>query len=471
MKRTRYDVVVIGSGPGGEGAAMRSAKGGKSTAVIESYREIGGGCTHWGTIPSKTLRQAAQQVLDFRAHPLFQKAARAAPVHFPDLLRSAGSVIAAQVRMRRGFYERNGVTLLEGRARFVGPHEVLATAKDGDELAVEGAHFVIATGARPYRPADIDFTHPRILDSDRVLGLQETPGSIAIYGAGVVGCEYAAIFRCLGVKVTLVDVRDKLLSFLDDEMIDALSYHLRDGGVILYHGEEYARVEAQEGRVVLHLKSGKQVVADHLLWANGRTGNTDGLGLAAAGLEADPRGNLAVDAAGRTRVPHIFAVGDVVGFPALASTAYDQGRFSAAHILDAASEERLSGDIPMCIYTIPEISSVGKTERELTAARIPYEVGHASFRSLARAQIMGVTAGMLKLLFHRETLEILGVHCFGYQAAEIVHIGQAVMAQGRPGNSLGFFIRTTFNSPTMAEAYRIAALNGLNRLKGIAPRG
>jgi NAD(P) transhydrogenase len=327
-----------------------------------------------------------------------------------------------------------------------------------------GEALVVAAGARPYRPAGVDFSHPRIVDSDTVLQLGTTPRSVTIYGAGVVGCEYASVFRNLGCKVNLVNTRDKLLAFLDDEIIDALAYHLRDQGVLIRHGEECERVEPRDDDVVLHLKSGKQLKSDLLLWANGRTGNTEGLGLEALGITVDGRGQVTVDEQYRTALPHIYAVGDIIGQPSLASAAYDQGRDAMLHLTQGVCIARSARSVPTGIYTSPEISSIGRTERELTAARVPYEVGHALFRSMARAQITGQTAGMLKLLFHRETLEILGIHCFGDQAAEIIHIGQAIMAQPAPGNTIRFFAETTFNYPTMAEAYRIAALNGLNRL-------
>jgi NAD(P) transhydrogenase len=273
------------------------------------------------------------------------------------------------------------------------------------------------------------------------------------------------MLRNLGIKVNLINSRDKLLSFLDDEIIDALSYHLRDQGVLIRHNEEYSRVECHDDHVVLHMKSGKKIRSDILLWAQGRTGNTQDLGLETVGVKANSRGQVVVDEFYRLpEQPHIYAVGDVVGAPSLASASYDQGRFAAEHAILGECDFRLVNDIPTGIYTLPEISSLGRTERELTAEGIPYEVGHSMFRSLARAQITGTTVGMLKLLFHRETLQILGIHCFGDQAAEIVHIGQAIMAQKGEANSIKYFVNTTFNYPTMAEAYRVAALNGLNRL-------
>ena len=296
------------------------------------------------------------------------------------------------------------------------------------------------------------------------MGLREAPRSITIYGAGVIGCEYASIFRGLRIKVNLINTRDRLLSFLDDEIVDALSYHLRENGVLIRHNEEYEQVEADEAGVTLYLKSNKQIRSDVLLWDNGRTGNSKDMGLEEIGLRRDSRGNIAINENYQSAQPHIYAVGDVVGYPSLASAAYDQGRFAASHLLYGRCDDQLIKYIPTGIYTIPEISSVGQTEQELTAAKVPYEVGHAFFRSLARAQITGRTTGMLKLLFHRETLEILGVHCFGSQASEIIHIGQAIFAQKGEANTLMYFINTTFNYPTMAEAYRVAALNGLNRV-------
>ena len=284
---------------------------------------------------------------------------------------------------------------------------------------------------------------------------------LIIYGAGVIGCEYASIFVGLGYKVDLINSQPQLLSFLDDEIADALSHYLRDLGVLIRNQEEYERVEAFDDHVVMHLKSGKKIKADAILWCNGRTGNTAHLGLEEIGLKANGRGQLAVSESYQTECANVYAVGDVIGPPALASAAYDQGRCAAAHITGSKDVPRVT-DVPTGIYTIPEISCLGKTEKELTDACVPYEVGQAFFRHLARAQISGDVVGMLKILFHRETLEILGIHCFGNNAAEIVHIGQAVMRQ--PGNSLHYFVNTTFNYPTMAEAYRVAALNGLNRL-------
>ena len=464
MTKREFDTIVIGTGPGGEGAAMKLAKAGQRVAVVEAHQAVGGGCTHWGTIPSKALRHSIQMLADYRRNPLFQRTQHQIEVEFPDLLRAADGVIDAQVRTRYRYYSRNRVEVIFGRARFIDPNHIEVARPGGTRLELRAAHFVIATGSRPYRPPEVDFEHPRVRDSDTVLGLSHTPRSITIYGAGVIGCEYASIFAALDVKVNLVNTRDRLLSYLDDEITDALSYHLRQQGVIIRHDENHERVETDDDGVVLQCRSGKKFKTDILLWANGRTGNTQDMGLEDIGLTPNARGQLDVNASYQTALPHIYAVGDVAGPPALASASYDQGRFVGAHIADGHCDWSLIEEFPTGIYTVPEISSVGRTERELTAAQIPYEVAQADFKSIARAQITGHTVGMLKLLFHRETLEILGIHCFGEQAAEIVHIGQAIMSQRGAANSLRYFTETTFNYPTMAEAYRVAALNGLNRL-------
>jgi NAD(P) transhydrogenase len=459
-----FDTVVIGTGPAGEGAAMKLAKANQRVAVVEAYDKVGGGCTHWGTIPSKALRHSIQMLADYRRNPLFQQTLDQVEVEFPDLLRAADSVIDHQVRTRYRYYQRNRVEILFGHARFVGPHHVEVKRPDGVADTIRADHVVIATGSRPYHPPDVDFEQPRIHDSDSILRLEHTPRSLTIYGAGVIGCEYASIMACLDVKVNLVDTRERLLSFLDNEITDALSYHLREQGVVIRHNESYERVEPSDDGVVLHCQSGKKLKTDVLLWANGRSGNTESLNLDAIGLAPNKRGQIEVDKTYRTGLEHVFAVGDVAGPPALASASYDQGRFVGAVIADGECDWSLIDEFPTGIYTVPEISSVGRTESELTAEKVPYEVAQAHFKSIARAQITGHTVGMLKLLFHRETKAILGIHCFGEQASEIVHIGQAIMSQPDGANTIEYFAETTFNYPTMAEAYRVAALNGLNRL-------
>ncbi len=451
-----YEIIVIGSGPGGEGAAMKAVKAGKKVALCDNFANIGGNCTHRGTIPSKALRHATQIIEnrdDFRN------------VNFQDLLSTAESVITSQMDLRRGFYNRNWVDILDGFAVFVDKNRIEVHHTNGEIKEYTAEYFIIATGSRPYQPEDIDFSHPRIVDSDTVLDLKTHPQSIAIYGAGVIGCEYASIFRGMRTKVNLINTRSQLLSFLDDEIVDALAYHLRENGVIIRHNEEYDRVEADDSGVTIYLKSNKKIRTDYLLWAQGRTGNSDKIGLDKLGLEVDYKGSIKVNENHQTNIPNIYAVGDIVGYPSLASASYDQGRFAAIHIVEGKTDYQLVENIPTGIYTLPEISSIGKTEKELTEEKIPYELGRSFFKHLARAQITGHTTGMLKILFHRDTLEILGIHCFGTGAAEIIHIGQAIMSQPEGKNNLMYFVNTTFNYPTMAEAYRVAALNGLNRVE------
>ena len=464
QKSYDYDAIVIGSGPGGEGAAMGLVKQGAKVAVIERFHNIGGGCTHWGTIPSKALRHAVSRIIEFNQNPLYSDHTRLLRSSFADILKHTENVIQQQTNMRQGFYERNHCELYQGDAHFIDDHTLEVVLPDGSSERLTAGKFVIACGSRPYHPDSVDFSHPRIYDSDSILDLHHEPSHVIIYGAGVIGCEYASIFRGLGVKVDLINTRDRLLAFLDQEMSDSLSYHFWNSGVVIRHNEEFEKVEANDEGVIVSLKSGKRMKADCLLYANGRTGNTDSLTLENAGLEADSRGLLKVNGMYQTAQPHIYAVGDVIGYPSLASAAYDQGRIAAQAIIKGEATAHLIEDIPTGIYTIPEISSVGKTEQQLTAMKIPYEVGRAQFKHLARAQIVGMTIGSLKILFHRDTKEILGIHCFGERAAEIIHIGQAIMEQKNGGNTLEYFVNTTFNYPTMAEAYRVAALNGLNRL-------
>jgi NAD(P) transhydrogenase len=459
----QYDVLVIGSGPAGEGAALMAAKNHLKVALIERYFEVGGGCTHWGTIPSKALRHAVKILHDLKRNPLLRGFQSASPLTYPQLLATAGRVVETQVASRRRFYERNRVPIYSGEASFVDEHTLEVAPQLGKPIRLSGRHIVIATGSHPYHPPDLDFSHERVRDSDTILHYAHHPFSVTIYGAGVIGCEYASIFVNLGAKVTLVNTQDRLLSFLDDQIAEALSYHLREQGCVIRHNEQFKALEARERDVVLHLESGRKIKSDLLLWANGRTGHSERLKLGNVGLTANSRGQIAVNGHYQTAVPHIYAVGDIAGPPALASAAYVQGTHAVQHILDPDIEPHRLEMIPSGIYTIPEISSIGKTERELQEAKVPYEVGHCAFKNLARAQMTDERVGMLKLLFHAETLQVLGVHCFGDGASEIVHIGQTVMACPEL-NDIRYFTRTTFNYPTMAEAYRVAAYNGINRL-------
>ncbi len=464
-QKNHFDAIVIGSGPGGEGAAIKLAKSGKSVAIVENHLLVGGGCTHLGTIPSKSFIHVVRKYADEKKNRLFDRGRHPGRVTCDDLLTAMQSVVDNQVRDREDFYERNAITIIEGQASFTDPHNIEILDQAGNQRNCSADYFVIAAGSHPYHPDDVPFDNKRVMDSDTILQMKELPTTLTVYGAGVIGCEYASAFKNIGVKVNLINTRERLLEYLDDEISSALSYHMRDEqGVMIRQNEEYERVEVNDNGVVLHLKTGKVIKSDMLLWANGRTGNSEGMGLETLGIEPDHRGNIKVNEAYQSAQSHIYAVGDIVGFPNLASAAYDQGRFAGTHIAEGSCDERLVRDIPTGIYTLPEISCLGGTERELTEQRVPYEVGRSFFRNLARGQITSHKAGMLKILFHRETLEILGIHCFGHNATEILHIGQAIMAQPVPYNSIKYFINTTFNYPTMAEAYRVAALNGYNRL-------
>lgn len=464
LKNESYDVVVIGSGPGGEGAAMQAVKEGMSVALVERTPRVGGNCTHLGTIPSKALRQIAYRMTLFQSDPFFAEIRPYQNISFQDMVQRTEAVIGKQVALRSGHYQRNHIRVVHGLAKLRDANTVYVDEGFGPGIDLSCRHIVLATGSRPCDPAGIDMSHPRIYNSDSILGLESDPRIVTIVGAGVVGCEYTSIFRALGKKVNLINSRPRLLNFLDNEIIDAISYHLRDKGVLVRNNETMERVETCDDSVVLHLESGKRIRSDIIFFAMGRIGNIESLGITDLGMDVTERGHIKINERYQTSIKNIYAVGDLTGFPSLASSAYDQGRFAARHIADEDCDDGLVKDIPVGIYTSPEISCIGKTEAELTRARIPFEVGHASFKHLARAQITGQGVGMLKLLFHCETLEILGIHCFGHNAAEIIHIGQAIMAQKNGGNSLKYFIETTFNYPTMAEAYRVAALNGLNRL-------
>ncbi len=457
----KYDAVVLGSGPAGEGAAMKLAKSGKRVAIIDMRDQLGGNCTHVGTIPSKALRQTVSSIIRYQRDPIFQKVGEWKQFTMKQVLRNAHKVIQQQVDTHSRFYDRNKIDIFHGRAYVQDENTIFVFSPEGIKETIMFQQLVIATGSRPYRPEILDFNHPRVFDSDKILDLDYTIQKIIIYGAGVIGCEYASIFIGLGHKVDLINTQPKLLSYLDDEISDALSYHLREQGVLIRHNEQIDYLETSDDYVVLYTQSGKKIKADAILWCNGRSGNTDGLGLENVGLKPNSRGQLTVNECYQTDVQNIYAAGDVIGWPSLASAAYDQGRCAGANMSGEENVKPVT-DIPTGIYTIPEISSIGKTEQQLTEEKIPYEVGQASFRHLARAQITGDTVGELKILFHRETLEVLGVHCFGNNASEIIHIGQAVM--NSPNNTIKYFVETTFNYPTMAEAYRVATLNGMNRL-------
>lgn len=462
MSKHNYEIIVIGSGPAGESAAINAAKSKHRVAMICDKPRLGGNSVYHGTIPSKALRNSVRQLLVLNRNPMFRDLAEVKTAGFEQIIHHAEHAVEEQLSMHTANYERNNIPVIFGSASFIDRNTIeVVDGKKKNRLQAD--YFIIATGSRPYRPEFVDFDHPRVFDSDTVLKLGHTPKRVTIIGAGVIGCEYASIFAGLGIKVELINPAASLLSFLDKEITDALSYHLGNLGVRCHHQEHFKHMECRDDAVITFLESGKKIKSDIVLWANGRTGNTDRLNLASIGLEANSRGQLAVNDHYQTGVDNIYAAGDVIGWPSLASAAFDQGR-AACNAIVKPEEFFFVRDIPSGIYTIPEISTIGLNEQELTEKKVPYEVGKAYFRNIARAQITGEEVGMLKIIFHFDTLEILGIHCFGSQASEIVHIGQAIMSQKGEGNTLKYFMDTTFNYPTMAEAYKVAAYDGYNRV-------
>jgi NAD(P) transhydrogenase len=458
---SRYDLIIIGSGPAGHHAAIQAAKLGHRVAVVERQQTLGGVCINTGTIPSKTLREGVLYLSGVRQRGLYGGAYRVKEtITIQDLRFRCYHVMQKERDIYRAQFLRNGVTLLEGHASFVDRHTVRVDgAASGSTYQAD--HFIIATGTSPASSPEVPVDGASIIDADGVFALPSVPKSMIVVGGGVIGIEYACIFATLGVTVTVVDGKRRLLDFVDAEIAEALLYHMRDIGVTFRLGESMEQVEKTgPSEVTAHLASKKMLRAETLLYAVGRHGNTAGLGLAAAGLAADERGRLQVDDRFRTPVEHIYAVGDVVGFPALASVSMEQGRVASADAC-GVSTVSLPGLFPYGLYTIPEISFVGPTEEQLTAARVPYEVGMAHYREIARGEIIGDTTGRLKLLFHAETGALLGVHIVGEGATELVHIGQAVIALG---GTIRYFVDHVFNYPTLAECYKVAALAGINKL-------
>jgi len=456
-----FDMIVLGSGPAGQRAAIQGAKSGKRVAVVERREVVGGACVNTGTIPSKTMREAVMHFSGYKYQNIYGANYRVKEkITMADLVFRVQHVIKTEVDVSHSQLTRNGVETLFGQASFVDPHTVrVENTRQAAEYRAET--FIIAVGTRPACSDKVPFNDRNILNSDQVLDLKEIPKTFIVVGGGVIGVEYACMFAALGVRVILIERRPRLLEFADGEIVEALCYHLRDRRVTLRLNEEVDSVEDLEnGQVVANLASNKKIIGDALLYAVGRQGNVDSLNLAAAGLEADDRGRISVDHDYRTKVPHIFAAGDVIGFPSLASVSREQGRIAAAKAygLPVHSNPEM---YPYGIYTIPEISFIGKTEEALTDADVPYEVGIAYYREIARGSIRGDTTGRLKLIFHRETREILGIHIIGEGASELLHIGQAVMVLK---GTVDYFVDTVFNYPTLAECYKAAAFNGLNRL-------
>ena len=459
---TVYDLIVIGSGPAGQRAAIYGSKLGKKIALVESRELVGGACIHTGTIPSKTMREAVLHLSGYNYKSIYGMNYRVKErITMADLAFRVQHVIKTEIDVTEAQLSRNNIEMLVGTASFDDATHVRVTNSRGSTV-YETKNVLIATGTKPAASPKVPINGTSIINSDLVLDLPTLPKTMIVVGGGVIGVEYTCMFAALGVRVTLIERRPRLLEFADQEIIEALSYHLRDSRVTMRLGEEVESVEQlPDGAVVANLESRKKMSGDALLYAVGRQGNIDELNLAAAGIEADNRARIPVDKDFRTKVPHIFAVGDVIGFPALASVSMEQGRIAAAR---AFGDDHIISNpsfYPYGIYTIPEISFIGKTEEQLTEEDVPYEVGVAYYREIARGQIRGDTTGRLKLIFNRETRQVLGVHIIGEGAAELVHIGQAVMILN---GTVDYFIDTVFNYPTLAECYKAAAFNGINRL-------
>jgi NAD(P) transhydrogenase len=462
-----YDLIVIGSGPAGQRAAIQASKTGKKVALIEKREVIGGVCINTGTIPSKTMREAVIHFSGFLYQGIYGMNYRVKEkITMADLSFRVHQVITTEIDVTQSQLARNNIEMLTGQASFVDPTHIDILNSRGTNR-IEAPYLVVAVGTKPAVSAKVPVNGRNIIDSDQVLTMTDMPRTLIVVGGGVIGVEYTCMFAVLGVRVILVEKRPRLLEFADSEMVEALSYHLRDSRVTMRLNEEVESVEEAAGCVVATLQSKKKITGDALLYAVGRQGNVDELNLKAAGIEADSRGRIKVDADFRTSQPNIFAAGDVIGFPSLASVSMEQGRIAAGRAFNVPLQSK-PAFYPYGIYTIPEISFIGKTEEQLTDDDVPYEVGVAYYREIARGQIRGDTTGRLKLIFHRETRLLLGVHIIGEGACELIHIGQAVMILG---GTVEYFVETVFNYPTLAECYKAAAFNGLNKLPRVAAAG
>jgi NAD(P) transhydrogenase len=460
---SHYNLIVVGSGPAGRRAAIQAAKLKKSVLVVEKGHRVGGVCVHTGTIPSKTLRETVLNLSGWRERGFYGRAYRVKQdISAEDLKRRLSITLDHEVEILEHQFARNKVDKIAGVARFLDAHRIEVTAERGEVATFAADRVILAVGTVPYRPADVPFDGEAVLDPDDVLELKRLPRTLAVVGAGVIGIEYATIFSALDVKVTLIDPAASVLPFVDQELVDEFVHDLRDRGVTLRLKSKVLRIErSADGACVVHLEDGRQVRSEMVLYAAGRQGATAALDLAAAGLSADARGRLSVDKATfQTAVPHIYAVGDIIGFPSLASTSMEQGRIAACHAfgepVHAAPEF-----FPYGIYSVPEMSTIGMTEEQVRERKIPYECGVARFRETSRGHIMGLSTGFMKMIFALETRRLLGVHIVGEGATELIHIGQAVL---NLGGTLDYFVENTFNYPTLAEAYKIAALDAWNRM-------
>ena len=461
MGSMKVDFLVIGGGPAGQKAAIQASKLGKRVLLVEKFKSVGGVSVHTGTIPSKTMREAVLYLSGWRQRGFYGRSYRLKKnLKMADLVERLDITIQHEVDVIRDQLVRNGVDLRAGIASFLGPKTIQITANDGTVQKVEADSILIATGTKPHRASDIPFDGRRILDSDEVLRMPSLPRSMCIVGAGVIGLEYASIFSSLDIKVSMIDSRNRMLDFLDEEITNDLQFHLRDRGVSIRLGESIESARVADGRVHLRLKSGREMFSDVVLFAAGRVGNTSILQLENAGLCVDKRGRIQVNEFYQTEQSHIYAAGDVIGFPSLASTSMEQGRIAACNAFSQSAPDAPE-HFPFGIYSVPEISMIGKTEQALREIGVPFEVGTARFRETARGQILGVEKGVLKMLFSLEDRRVLGVHILGEGATELIHIGQAVLHHG---GTLDYFVDSVFNFPTLAEAYKIAALDAYNRM-------
>ena len=459
-----YDLIVIGSGPAGQRAAVQASKIRKKVAIVEQREVVGGVCANVGTIPSKTFKEAVVFLSGYRQRSVYGAAYRVkSDIKMSDLTFRCNWIIESEIETVKHQLQRNHVDILQGHARFLDPHTVeISSVFTGGTIKRTAEKFVLAVGAQPHRPDNVEFNGTTIFDSDNILGMKELPREMTVVGGGVIGTEYASMFAALGVSITIVDTRKRLLGFIDSEIIECLQYQMRSMGVELRLGEEVESCSTRDdGQVVTVLKSGKVIVSDCVLYSAGRTSATKELGIESIGLSAGERGRVQVNEFYQTALPHIYSAGDVIGFPALASTSARQGRLAACYAF-GIDEKIMDIPLPFGIYSIPEISYVGKTEDELMESGVPYETGIARYREIARGQLIGDVNGMLKLLFHRGTGEVLGVHIIGEYATELIHVGQAVM--GLHGG-LTYLKDAVFNYPTLGECYKVAALDGYNKLR------
>ena len=459
-------MIVIGSGPAGQKAAIAAAKLGRRAAIIERKDMVGGVCINTGTIPSKTLREAVLYLTGLSQRELYGQSYRVKDdITIADLTARTQHVIAREIDVIRNQLARNHVHLYVGTARFSTPRTIVVTNESGNSVELGADKIVMAVGTKPAHPTTVEFDGETIVDSDQILGIAKVPSSMVVVGAGVIGIEYASMFAALGTKVTIVERRPTMLDFCDKEIIEALQYQLRELAVTFRYSETVREVQKHPAGTLTVLESGKKIPADTVLYSAGRQGVTDELNVAAAGLSATNRGKVEVNENFQTEVEHIYAVGDVIGFPALAATAMEQGRRATYHAFDEPVGNKLGDLQPIGIYTIPELSYVGRTEEALTGANVPFEVGVSRYKELARGAILGDSYGMLKILVHAESRELLGVHVFGTNATELVHIGQTVMGCG---GTVDYLVDAVFNYPTLAESYKVAALDAVNKMRAIA---